>query len=150
MSGEVDAALLKVLQSLDESTTTASVPGSISACIMEIFRMSETLGFSELDSACSFAAASPLLLDTGGGPNVILVTAAPCVMIVCCTYHRKCSKHLHNFSQICFYFRYCVYACRCVHSNLAAAAGCFIRGDGMVGLQWWGLRELCVCVGSVV
>lgn len=113
MSGDVDAALLKALQSLDESTTTASVPGSISASIMEIFRMSETLGFSELDSACSFAAASPLLLDTGGAPKVILVTAAPCVMIGCCTCYRKREKEEKKlskysakemFSQMCLCF----------------------------------------------
>lgn len=93
MSDEVEAALVKVLQSLDESTTTVSVPCSISASIMEIFRMSETVGFSELDSACSFTAASLLLLlDTGGAPNVILVTAAPCVMTGCCTFSRKPEK----------------------------------------------------------
>lgn len=99
MSGDVEAALLNVLQSLDESTTMASVPGSISASIMEIFRMSETLGFSELDSACSFTAASPLLLDTGVAPNVILVTAAPCVMIVCCTRHSKQEEKRKTFSK---------------------------------------------------
>lgn len=51
-------------QSLEESTTMGSVLGSISASIMEIFRMSDTEGlFSEgpeLDSGTSLAAASPL------------------------------------------------------------------------------------------
>lgn len=52
-------------QSLEESTTMGSVLGSISASIMEIFRMSDTEGLSsedpELDSGISLAAASPLL-----------------------------------------------------------------------------------------
>lgn len=110
ISADVEAALLKVLQSLDESTTTASVPGSISASIMEIFRMSETVGFSELDSAWSLTAASPLLLDTGGAPKVILVTAAPCVMIGCCTCYREQEKggrtfSKEMFSQVCLGFK---------------------------------------------
>ena len=78
-------------QSLDESTTMGSVLGSISASIMEIFRMSDTDGFSpdgpELDSGISLAVASPLL-KTGDEwweePKVILVTVALCVMIGCC------------------------------------------------------------------
>lgn len=78
------------LQSLEESTTMGSVQGSISASIMEIFRMSDTLGLSpggpELDSGVSLAAASPLL-KTGGEwcapPKVIFVTVALCVMIGC-------------------------------------------------------------------
>lgn len=57
-------------QSLEESTTMGSVHGSISASIMEIFRMSDTDGLSpgdpELDSGISLAAASPLL-NTGDG-----------------------------------------------------------------------------------
>lgn len=52
-------------QSLEESTTMGSVLGSISASIMEIFRMSDTEGLSseepELDTGISLAAASPLL-----------------------------------------------------------------------------------------
>lgn len=78
-------------QSLDESTTMGSVLGSISASIMEIFRMSDTEGLSpegpELDSGISLAVASPLL-KTGDEwwelPKVILVTVALCVMIGCC------------------------------------------------------------------
>lgn len=78
-------------QSLEESTTMGSVLGSISASIMEIFRMSETDVFSprgpELDSGSSLAEASALL-NAGGGrwaepPKVILVTVALCVMIGC-------------------------------------------------------------------
>lgn len=69
-----------------------SVLGSISACIMEIFRMSDTEGLSpggpQLDSGISLAAASALLLNTCDGwwepPKVILVTVALCVMIGCC------------------------------------------------------------------
>lgn len=78
-------------QSLEESTTMGSVLGSISASIMEIFRMSDTEGFSpegpELDSGSSLAVASPLL-KTGDEwwalPKLILVTVALCVMIGCC------------------------------------------------------------------
>lgn len=78
-------------QSLEESTTMGSMLGSISASIMEIFRMSDTEDLSpggpELDSGTSLAAASPLL-KTGDEwwepPKVILVTVAPCVMIGCC------------------------------------------------------------------
>ena len=78
-------------QSLEESTTMGSVLGSISASIMEIFRMSDTEGLSpeglELDSGISLAVASPLL-KTGDEwwelPKVILVTVALCVMIGCC------------------------------------------------------------------
>lgn len=77
-------------QSLEESTTMGSVLGSISASIMEIFRMSETEGLSpdkpELDSGISLAVASPLL-NTGDWwelPKVILVRVAFCVMIGCC------------------------------------------------------------------
>lgn len=84
-------------QSLDESTTMGSAPGSISASIMEIFRMSDTDGFSgatlgpELDSGRSLAAASALLLTGGEGwlPKVIFVTVAPCVMIGCWIYPRR-------------------------------------------------------------
>lgn len=83
-------ALPRGPQSLEESTTMGSVLGSISASIMEIFRMSDTEGLSpeapELDSGISLAAASPLL-KTGDGwrgvPKVILVTVALCVMIGC-------------------------------------------------------------------
>lgn len=79
-------------QSLEESTTMGSVLGSISASIMEIFRMSDTEGLSpegpELDSGISLAEASPLL-KTGDEwwelPKVILVTVALCVMIGCCS-----------------------------------------------------------------
>lgn len=75
-------------QSLEESTTMGSVLGSISASIMEIFRMSDTEGLSpegpELDSGISLAVASPLL-KTGDEwwelPKLILVTVALCVMI---------------------------------------------------------------------
>lgn len=78
-------------RSLEESTTMGSVLGSISASIMEIFRMSDTDGLSpegpELDSGSSLAVASPLL-NTGVGwwelPKVILVTVALWVMIGCC------------------------------------------------------------------
>lgn len=77
-------------QSLEESTTMGSVLGSISASIMEIFRMSDTDGFSpggpELDSGSSLAVASALLNAGGerwGPPKVILVTVALCVMIGC-------------------------------------------------------------------
>ncbi len=78
-------------QSLEESTTMGSVLGSISASIMEIFRMSDTEGLSpedpELDSGISLAVASPLL-KTGDEwrelPKVILVTVALWVMIGCC------------------------------------------------------------------
>lgn len=77
-------------QSLEESTTMGSVLGSISASIMEIFRMSDTDDFSpggpELDSGSSLAVASALL-NAGGErwepPKVILVTVALCVMIGC-------------------------------------------------------------------
>ncbi len=105
MSGEALCVLVSGPQSLDESTTMGSALGSISASIMEIFRMSETEVFSaaerlELDSGWSLTDASPLL-DTGGhwwAPNVIFVTAAPCVMIGCCTWDREpslihCQKH---------------------------------------------------------
>lgn len=77
-------------QSLEESTTMGSVLGSISASIMEIFRMSDTDGLSpedpELDSGISLAVASPLL-KTGDEwwelPKVIFVTVGLCVMIGC-------------------------------------------------------------------
>lgn len=72
MSGEAVGVLVSGPQSLDESTTMGSTLGSISASIMEIFRMSETEEevFSvvvrlELDSGWSLTDASPLL-DTGG------------------------------------------------------------------------------------
>ncbi len=70
MSGEALCVLVSGPQSLDESTTMGSALGSISASIMEIFRMSETEVFSaaerlELDSGWSLTDASPLL-DTGG------------------------------------------------------------------------------------
>lgn len=84
------SALVRGSQSLEESTTMGSVLGSISASIMEIFRMSDTEDFSpggpELDSGISLAVASALL-NTGGErwepPKVILVTVALCVMIGC-------------------------------------------------------------------
>lgn len=78
-------------QSLEESTTMGSVLGSISASIMEIFRMSDTEGLSsgepELDSGMSLAAASPLVKACEAWlepPKVILVTVALWVMIGCC------------------------------------------------------------------
>lgn len=82
-------ALPRGPQSLEESTTMGSVLGSISASIMEIFRMSDTEGLSpegpELDSGISLAVASPVA-KTGVGwelPKVIFVRVAFCVMIGC-------------------------------------------------------------------
>lgn len=70
MSDDVAGPLVSGPQSLDESTTIGSTLGSISASIMEIFRMSDTEDFSDapapvLDSGWSLTDASPLL-DTGG------------------------------------------------------------------------------------
>lgn len=84
-------SLLKESQSLDESTTMGSALGSISASIMEILRMSDTVDLSlgwlkpELDSGTSLLLASPLLVPGGdmGLPKVIFVTVAPCVMMGC-------------------------------------------------------------------
>lgn len=93
-------------QSLEESTTMGSVLGSISASIIEILRMSDTVDFSrggpELDSGSSLAVASALL-NAGGErwepPKVILVTVALCVMIGCSGEGFQHEPNHHNYTS---------------------------------------------------